>query len=146
MSNATYATLVIGDGNHASLQIPDEVLAQLGANRRAPLKVTINGHTYRSTATAVAGECRVVFPQQDRDAAGAKSGDTVTVHLELETGYREVEVPQALAEALAAAGLTDAFAALTYSKRKEHARQVSEAKAEATRITRVEKVIASLAP
>lgn len=57
----TYKTRVIGDGNHASLHIPDSVLAELGANRRAPLKVTINGHTYRSTSTGVGGECRVFF-------------------------------------------------------------------------------------
>ena len=76
---ATYTTTVIGAGNHASIHVPDEILAELGANRRAPLKVTIGGHTYRSTATAVNGDCRVVFPQADRDAAGAKAGDIVGV-------------------------------------------------------------------
>ena len=67
----TYTTTVIGDGNHASIHVPDEILAELGANRRAPLKVTIGGHTYRSTATAVNGDCRVVFPQADRDAVSS---------------------------------------------------------------------------
>lgn len=142
---ATYTTTVIGDGNHASIHVPDEILAELGANRRAPLKVTIGGHTYRSTATAVNGDCRVVFPQADRDAAGAKAGDTVMVELELETGHREVELPAELEAALTAAGLRDVFEALTYSKRREFARQVAEAKAAETKAKRVEKVLAALA-
>ena len=142
---ATYTTTVIGDGNHASIHVPDEILAELGANRRAPLKVTIGGHTYRSTATAVNGDCRVVFPQADRDAAGAKAGDTVMVELELETGHREVELPAELEAALTAAGLRDVFEALTYSKRREFARQVAEAKAAETRVRRVDKVLAELA-
>lgn len=140
----TYTTLVIGDGNHASLHIPDSVLAELGSNRRAPLKVTINGHTYRSTSTAVNGECRVVFPQAERDAAGVGAGDAVEVTLELEVGHREVELPSELEDALVTASLRDVFEALTYSKRREFARQVAEAKAAETRAKRVEKVLATI--
>lgn len=140
----TYSTIVIGEGNHASLHIPDEVLAELGANRRAPLKVTINGYTYQSTATGVGGECRVVFPQLDRAGAGVSSGETVSVTLELDSGRREVDMPDALAQALADAGLRDAFDAFTYSKRKEFARQVSEAKAEETRARRINTVLSAL--
>jgi bifunctional DNA-binding transcriptional regulator/antitoxin component of YhaV-PrlF toxin-antitoxin module len=142
--SVTYETKVIGYKNHASIAIPDEVLSKLGTNRRAPLKVTINGYTYQSTATAVDGECRVVFPQKDRDAAGAKADDIITVTLELDSGVREVDMPIELTQALQSAGLTEVFAALTYSKRKEFARQVSEAKAEETRAKRIGKVIESL--
>lgn len=141
----TYETTVIGEGNHASLHIPDAVLADLGANKRAPLKVTINGYTYQSTATGVGGECRVVFPSKDRAGAGGLvGGDTVTVTLELDSGHREVEMPADLVAALAEAGLMDAFEALTYSKRKEFARQVAEAKAEETRLKRIAKVLDAL--
>lgn len=142
--SVTYETKVIGYKNHASLAIPDDVLAKLGTNRRAPLKVTINGYTYQSTATAVDGECRVVFPQKDRDAAGAKADDIVMVTLELDAGVREVAMSEELSAALQNAGLTEVFEALTYSKRKEFARQVSEAKAEETRLKRIAKVIESL--
>lgn len=139
-----YETQVIGDGNHASILIPDWVLEKLGTNKRAPLKVTINGHTYQSTAVGVGGECRVVFPSRDRLAAGASGGDVVRVSLELDSGYREVEMPQALVEALSSAGLMDAFGALSYSKRKELARQVAEAKAADTLKRRIERVLAGL--
>lgn len=140
----TYKTKVIGYKNHASLAIPDEVLEKLGSNRRAPLKVTINDHTYQSTATAVDGECRVVFPHKNREASGVKAGDLVSVTLELDSGTREVEMPDELLVALAKTKLTEKFASLTYSKRKEFARQVSEAKADETKLKRIEKVLASL--
>ena len=140
----TYTTTVIGNGNHASLEIPDDILQQLGTNKRAPLKVTINGHTYQSTATGVAGQCRVVFPRANREAANAKAGDLVEVHLELDSGYREVDIPTELADALNKSGLRSFFDELTYSKRKEHARKVAEAKAEDTKMRRVQAVLDSI--
>lgn len=137
----SYRSTVIFTGKHASLHIPDEVLHQLGTNRRAPLKVTVNNHTYQSTATAVAGQCRVVFPERERLAAGVDSPIEIEITLELDSGVREVDVPKALADALAQAGLRDTYDAQTYSKRREQARQVAEAKAEETIAKRVLKVL-----
>ena len=139
--SVTYETLVLGEGNHASLLIPEWVLEKLQTNKRAPLRVTINGHTYQSTAVGVAGECRVVFPSAERLAAKANAGETVQVTLELDSGYRSVNMHPELEEALTSADLADVFANLSYSKRKEYARQVNEAKAEDTRKRRIEKVI-----
>lgn len=86
----------------------------------------------------------VVFPTRDREASGVWAGDRVSVTLELDDGYREVEVPAELREALEAHKLATVFHDLTYSKRKEFARQVAEAKSEETRTRRVQKVIDSL--
>ena len=140
----TYETIVIGHGNHASLEIPDKNLAEIGGNRRAPLKVTINNYTYQSTATGVDGKCMVVFPTRDREASGAAAGDRVVVTLELDGGYRHVEVPNSLRDALLAHGLGEVFHDLSYSKRKEFARQVADAKAEETRNRRIEKILDQL--
>lgn len=142
--SVTYETLVLGEGNHASLLIPEWVLEKLQTNKRAPLRVTINGHTYQSTAVGVAGECRVVFPSAERLAAKANAGETVQVTLELDSGYRSVDMHPELEEALISADLADVFANLSYSKRKEYARQVNEAKAEDTRKRRIEKIIAGV--
>jgi bifunctional DNA-binding transcriptional regulator/antitoxin component of YhaV-PrlF toxin-antitoxin module len=140
----TYQTIVIGSGNHASIEIPEQNLAEIGGNRRAPLKITINGYTYQSTATGVGGKCMVVFPMRDREASGATAGDHITVTLELDDGYRHVDIPAGLSDALASSGLEDIFHNLTYSKRKEFARQVSEAKAEETRYRRIQKILEQL--
>jgi hypothetical protein len=142
----TYQTVVIGHGKHASIEVPDKNLAEIGGNRRAPLKVTINGYTYQSTATGVDGKCMVVFPTRDREASGAAAGDRITVTLELDDGYRKVDVPDALEAALADNGLSDVFHNLNYSRRKEFARQISEAKAEDTRARRIQKVITAIKP
>lgn len=140
----TYHTTVIREGNHASIEIPNENLAAIGGNRRAPLKITINGYTYQSTATGVDGKCMVVFPMRDREAVGVTAGDHILVTLELDDGYRQVDMPTALETALERSGLEETFHDLTYSKRKEFARQVSDAKAEETRARRVEKIISEL--
>jgi hypothetical protein len=81
---------------------------------------------------------------RDREASGAKAGDTLNVTLELDDGYRQVDVPPALYEALKTSHLEKTFHDLIYSKRKEYARQVAEAKADDTRTRRIEKIIAEL--
>ncbi len=140
----TYQTTVLGFGNHASIEIPDKNLAEIGGSKRAPVKVTINGYTYQSTATGVDGKCMVVFPTRDREASGAKAGDEVMVTLELDDGYRQVDVPTELTEALANHKLEEIFHNLNYSTRKEYARKVSEAKAEETRNRRIQKIVTEL--
>lgn len=142
--SATYTVTILGFGNHAAIPIPDEVLKVLGTHRRAPLKVTIGNHTYQSTATAMEGQCLVVFPQRERKASGFSAGDTVQVTLELDEGKREVEMHPELIEALNFNNLMEIFETLSYSKRREHARSVSEAKAADTRTRRIERVIDSL--
>ena len=139
--SVTYETVAIPSGNHASIAVPDAVLAELGANRRAPLRVTVNGHTYQSTATAVDGECRVVFPSADRAAAGVAGGDTITVTLELDSGHREVDLHPELDDALTSNGLREYFETMAYSHRKEYARAVTEAKADDTRARRIQAAI-----
>lgn len=140
----TYETVVIGHGKHAAIEIPSENLAEIGGNKRAPLKITINNYTYQSTATGVDGKCMVVFPLRDREAAGAVAGDLITVTLQLDDGYRQVNVQSELSAALKANNLDGIFHDLTYSKRKEFARQVADAKTDETRERRIQKVIAAL--
>jgi hypothetical protein len=140
----TYITTIIGSGKHASIEIPLANLNEIGGNKRAPLKITINGYTYQSTATGVDGKCMVVFPMRDREAAGVAAGERVQVELQLDSGYREVEVPTELTDALHAHGLADKFRDLVYSKRKEFARSISEARAIETKQRRISKIITLL--
>jgi bifunctional DNA-binding transcriptional regulator/antitoxin component of YhaV-PrlF toxin-antitoxin module len=140
----TYETVILGFGNHASIEIPLANLKEINGNKRAPLKVTVNDYTYQSTATVMNGKCMVVFPMRDRKAAGVDSGDAVLVTLELDDGYRKVVMPKELVDALSERDLTDKFHGQTYSKRKEFARLVAESKAVETRQRRIDKIIANL--
>ena len=64
--------------------------------------------------------------------------------LDLDTAERTVTVLDALAAALAAAGLRERFDALSYSKRREGVHAVESAKRDATRMRRIDALINEL--
>jgi uncharacterized protein YdeI (YjbR/CyaY-like superfamily) len=68
----------------------------------------------------------------------------VQVDLQLDSGYREVEMPTELTDALHSYGLADKFRDLVYSKRKEFARSVSDARAIETKRRRISKIVTFL--
>jgi uncharacterized protein YdeI (YjbR/CyaY-like superfamily) len=77
-----------------------------------------------------------------RQGAGVAAGDQVDVILELDAAPREVEMPPALAAALAQdAQARAAFEKLAFTHRKEYARWVAEAKREETRERRVQQAL-----
>ncbi len=141
----TFDTVIRGYGNNAGIEVPPENLAQLGGSRRPPVVVTIGSYSYRSTAGVMGGRTLISLPRAHRDASGLRAGDEVTVTLVLDEGPRPVAVPPDLAAALEEAGLTETFAGLAYSRRKEFARLVVEAKAEATRARRVDRILTQVA-
>ncbi len=131
--------------NATGIRVPAEAIAALGGKKKPPVIVTVNGFTYRSTVAAYGDVYMLPLSQERRAAAGVAAGDVVEVTLELDTEPRTVEVPEDLAAALAAKpGARAAFDALSYTTRKEHARQVTEAKAQETRERRIAKIVAGL--
>jgi uncharacterized protein YdeI (YjbR/CyaY-like superfamily) len=60
------------------------------------------------------------------------------------TAPRTTPIPEDLAAALGAAGATERFEALAFSRRKEFVRQVEEAKTPETRARRIEKILGQL--
>jgi hypothetical protein len=144
MTATSFDTVILAAGNNTGIEVPDDALVALGAGKRPPVVVTIGDYSYRSTAAVMGGRSLIGLPKIHRDAAGLKAGDAVRVTLVLEEGPRPVDVPEALRTALREAGLAERFDGLAYSKRKEFARQVAEAKAEATRDRRIAKVVDAL--
>jgi hypothetical protein len=130
--------------NATGLPIPAEAIATLDSGKRPKVKISLNGYTYRSTVAAYGDVFMLPLSKEHRDAAGVKAGDQVEVTLELDTEPRTVEVPDDLAMALEEGGVTAVFDALAPSKRKEHVRQVTSAKAEETRQRRIAKIVANL--
>lgn len=148
---ATFETgLFAAGGNNTGIVVPEEVIASLGRGKRVPVAVTVTGgaapYSFTSTTAVMGGKHLISFSKAHRDASGLAAGDPITVELEVDDAPRTVEVPPALAEALAARpGAEAAFAALAPSKQKAHALSVADAKTDATRDRRVAKVIDSLA-
>lgn len=124
--------------------VPPEVVDAFGQGKRPKVKITINGYSYRSTVAVMGGEFMLPLAAEHRESAGVVAGQSIDVDLELDTAPREVEVPSDLADALEHAGLREKFERLAYSHRKEHVRAVEEAKAQETRLRRIEKVLGIL--
>jgi uncharacterized protein YdeI (YjbR/CyaY-like superfamily) len=88
------------------------------------------------------GEFLLGLNKEVRQGAGVEAGDEVEVTVELDTAPREVEVPEALAAALAADPQAKAsFEPLAFSPRMEYARWVAEAKQQETRQRRVQQAL-----
>ena len=140
----SFTTTPLLTGNNVGIEVPAEVVESFGAGKRVPVIVTINGYSYPSTIAVMGGRYLLPVAAVHRDAAGVAGGVPCEVTLTHDTSARDTPVPDDLAEALGAAGLRDRFDALAPSHRKEHVRSVTEAKAEATRQRRIEKVLAAL--
>lgn len=143
----TYKTKVVqAEGMDATgLVVPDDVVAALGKGKKPKVTVAINGYAYRSTVCVMGGTFMLPLAKAHRDGAGVSGGETVTVSLELDDAPREVDFPKDLAAALKSAGasVTKAFAAMSYTQRKEHVRAIEDAKAPETRARRIAKAVAA---
>ncbi|WP_295839499.1 YdeI/OmpD-associated family protein [uncultured Microbacterium sp.] len=131
-------------GNNTGIEVPPEVVEQLGGGKRAAVTVDVNGYVYASTIGVMGGRFLIPFSADKRAATGLSGGDPISVHLALDTAPRTVEVPDDLASALAESGVREAFDALSPSARKAHVTQVESAKAAETRARRVAAVVAKL--
>jgi len=147
MTSTTFRTTILGLGNNTGIVVPPGALDELGAGHNPAVRVTVNGHTYDSTPAVVGGRVLISLSKAHRTAAGLDADDEVEVEvtLDLLTEPRVVEVPEPLASALARAGLSNAFAALAPSRRKQACRQVDGAKGEDTRERRIHTILDSLA-
>ncbi|MEU6626790.1 YdeI/OmpD-associated family protein [Streptomyces parvus] len=142
-----FSTTMFQTGNNTGIEVPEDVVEALGAGKRPPVNVTVNGYAYRSTIAPMGGQYLIPFSADKRKATGIGGGDAIEVELTLDTAPRTVEPPEDLAVALAAApGAPEAFAALAPSRRKAHVASVEGAKTDATRERRIAKVVAELTP
>jgi uncharacterized protein YdeI (YjbR/CyaY-like superfamily) len=139
VGSARFKATLVPRGPAAAVVLDDEHVTAVGEGaKRVPVVATVNAHTWRTTVTRMRGEFLVGLNRAVREQAGVEAGDTVEVKLELDTAPREVEVPQALADALAEdSEARAAFDGLAYTHRKEYACWIDEAKRDETRRWRV---------
>lgn len=138
------ATIELAGKTATGIQVPSEVVDGLGAGGRPPVRVTIRGHTYRSTLASRGGRYLVGVSAENRAGAGVAAGDEVDVEIELDTEPREVTVPADFAEALDDADARRNFDGLSYTRRQEFVRGIEEAKRPETRQRRIAKAVGTL--
>lgn len=140
-----FTATIQGSGNKAGITVPEDVVVALGAGRRPPVVVTINGKSYRSSIAVMGGQNMVGVSAVNRDLTGASAGDVVEVDVELDMQPRIIDVPEDLAVALEADPEAKAFyATLNYSSQRRYVDPIADAKSPDTRARRIAKVVADL--
>ena len=129
----------------AGIEVPLRVLEDLGAGKRPPVRVTINGHSYRTSVGSMGGRYLVSCSVENRRAAGVAAGDTVDVELVLDDQPREVALPDDFAQALRSeSGAARFFDGLSYSERRWFVMGIEDAKTAETRQRRIIKAVERL--
>lgn len=142
-AGVTFATTLSAFGNNTGIEVPADVLEQLGGGKKPAVHVDVNGYEYQTTAGVMGGRTLVPVSAAIRTATGLAGGDAITVTLRLATEKKAVEVPDDLAAAMAAAGVRAFFDGLSSSIQRFHIDNVNGAKAADTRARRVEKTVAT---
>ena len=139
------ASIELAGKTATGFEVPPTVVEGLGAGKRPPVRVTINGHTYRSTVASMGGRSMIGISAENRARAKVGGGDVVDVDLELDTAPREVAVPDDLAAALKKDAKAKAtFDTLSNSNKGWHVQSIEGAKTEETRQRRIARSIAAL--
>jgi len=139
------ATLELGGKTATGMRIPPEVVDALGAGKRPPVSVTINGYTYRSSIAVMGGVYMLGVSADVRERTGVKAGDEIDVDIQLDTAPREVAVPEDLATRLGDdADARSFFERLSHSQKQWFVLSVDGAKTAETRARRVDKAMEML--
>ena len=145
MGVVKFSTTMFQMGNNTGIEVPADIVAALGAGKRPPVVVNVNGYEYRSTVAPMGGKYLLPFSADRREKSGIQGGDAIAVELTLDIAPRTVELPDDLQSALnSSAATAAAWDKLSYTHRKEHVRSVLDAKKAETRIRRIAAVVAKL--
>ncbi len=144
MASKTFTTTLVRDGGMSCIPVPFDPKAVFG-KVRAPVTVTINGYTFRSTIAAMGGPPFVPFRRSHREAAGLEGTETIRVRLELDTAPREVSLPPDLAAALDAhPPARERWQELSFTHQREYVEAIDGAKRPETRARRLAQAVEAI--
>jgi hypothetical protein len=145
-TSKTYRTTVFREGSVCYIPVPFDPKPVFG-KVRAPVVVTVNGYSYRSTIAAMGGPCCIPLRKSNREAAGLEGGETLDITLTLDTETREVTPPSDLVKALKGVrGAWAQWSALSYSHQREHVEAIEQAKKPETRTRRIAAAVRAMSP
>jgi hypothetical protein len=75
-------TVELGGRTATGLRVPAEVVEAIGSGKKPAVRVTIGGHTYRSTVATRGGVCLLPLSGENRTAAGVAAGDAARAEFE----------------------------------------------------------------
>jgi len=129
----------------AALTAPFDVQAVFGTKARVPVKITVDGHTFRSSLTPMGGQHMMVFNKEMRAATGYQAGDTIRITFERDTEPRIVKVPDDVLAALQSEPVAyERFNKLSYSHQKEYMDWINDTRKSEPRQNRIQKLLTVL--
>ena len=140
------AVLQQARGGGAGVLIPPDVAEAMGGRKQFRVTGTLNGVPIRSSTFPYEGEgLWLGVHKATREAAGVEFGDALEFAITRDDAPRVMKLPPELEAALAAEpALRDRFEALSFTRRRELADPIAEAKKPETRAARLEKALAAL--
>ena len=140
----TFRTKIFRDGSMCFIPVPFDPAPVFG-KVRAPVKVTLNGYTYRSTIAAMGGTVCIPLRRSNREAAGLEGGETLDVTLALDTEKREVTLPKDFAKALKSnSPAWDRWSELSFTHQREYVEAIEGAKKAETRQRRIDDAVRAI--
>ncbi len=126
------------------VELPFDVRKEFG-RARPPVRVTINGYTYRSTVCVYGGRYFIPVRKSNQEAAAVQPGDICKVTIASDTEVRDVNPPPDLEAALAKNPTARArWEKLSFTHKREQVEALVEAKKPETRARRLEKTLQML--
>ncbi|MFE6997032.1 YdeI family protein [Microbacterium sp. NPDC057659] len=145
MSELRLHTTLQPMGPAGAIVLDEEQVATLSSAKAFPVTVTIAGRTARLRLARMGGQNLIGFSKAVRQEMAVELGDEFDVVIAPDTAERTVELPPELADALASdPAIRAEFENLSFSRRKEMARSIAEAKQEETRARRLQKTLDEL--
>lgn len=139
------AAVLLSGKTATGIEVPPAVVDGLGGGKRPAVCVTINGYEYRSTVAPMGGKFMLPISAEHRDGARVGAGDSVSVHLTLDTAPRTLPIPPDLQRALDGdAAARRAFDELSFSRKQRFTIPIEQAKTAETRTRRIEKTLSDL--
>jgi hypothetical protein len=145
MTTKSYTTTIVREGSMCYIPVPFDPKPVFG-KVRAPVVVTLNGYSYRSTIASMGGTVCIPLRRSNREAAGLEGNETLQVRLDLDIEERRVTPPPDLVMALKAEpGAWERWRELSFSHQREYVEAVEGAKKPETRSRRVETTVDAVA-
>jgi hypothetical protein len=128
MPQKTVTVTIYREGSACFIPVDFDPKAAFG-KIRAPVRVTLNGFTYRSTIASMGGFTGIPLRKSNREAAGLVGGERIAVTIELDAEPRKVELPLDLARALRSNNQRmKKWQSLSYTRRRERAEAIERQK------------------
>jgi Domain of unknown function (DUF1905)/Bacteriocin-protection, YdeI or OmpD-Associated len=138
MEHRFRTTIEPARGGGAVALIPPDVRDALGGLKQMRVTGTLNGTSFRSSTMPYRGAFYLGVHKATREAAGVAIGDEVEIALTRDDLPRVLKIPPELEAALGAEPeLRARFDALSFSRRRELADPIAEAKKPETRAARL---------